>query len=114
MARSHVLAARWSFSLRAWWASTIVSDDITIDLTAAGIVSHGMRTVTDISSTTGLFENAITGSGADSITASAAEGGQVRVKLHRPEETVSETVILGTGAEAAAAVVDVLDELGVL
>ena len=43
-----------------------------------------------------------------------AEGGQVRVKLHRPEEPVSETVILGTGAEAAAAVVDVLDELGVL
>ena len=37
----------------------------------------------------------------NSITASAAEGGQVRVKLHRPEETVSETVILGTGAEAA-------------
>ena len=36
------------------------------------------------------------------------------MKLHRPEETVSETVILGTGAEAAAAVVDVLDELGVL
>ena len=50
----------------------------------------------------------------NSISASAAEGGQVRVKLHRPEETVSETVILGTGAEAAAAVVDVLDELGVL
>ena len=50
----------------------------------------------------------------NSITASAAEGGQARVKLHRPEETVSETVILGTGAEAAAAVVDVLDELGVL
>ena len=40
--------------------------------------------------------------------------GQVRVKLHRPEEAVSETVILGTGPEAAAAVVDVLDELGVL
>ncbi len=50
----------------------------------------------------------------NSISASAAEGGQVRVKLHRPEEPVSETVILGTGAEAAAAVVDVLDELGVL
>ena len=44
----------------------------------------------------------------------APEGGQSRVRLHRPEEVVSETVILGTGAEAAAAVVDVLDELGVL
>ncbi len=41
-------------------------------------------------------------------------GGQARVRLHRPEEQVSETVILGTGPEAAAAVVDVLDELGVL
>ena len=49
-----------------------------------------------------------------SVAAGGDEGGQVRVKLHRPEETVSETVILGTGAEAAAAVVDVLDELGVL
>ncbi len=44
----------------------------------------------------------------------ADEGGQSRITLHRPEEAVSETVILGTGAEAAAAVVDVLDELGVL
>ena len=41
-------------------------------------------------------------------------GGQARVRLHRPEEQVSETVILGEGPEAAAAVVDVLDELGVL
>ena len=49
-----------------------------------------------------------------SMAAGGDDGGQVRVKLHRPEETVSETVILGTGAEAAAAVVDVLDELGVL
>ena len=48
------------------------------------------------------------------IAAGGDDGGQARVKLHRPEETVSETVILGTGAEAAAAVVDVLDELGVL
>ncbi len=48
------------------------------------------------------------------VAGSADEGGQSRVKLHRPEETVSETVILGTGAEAASAVVDVLDELGVL
>ncbi len=41
-------------------------------------------------------------------------GGQARVRLHRPEEQVSETVILGEGPDAAAAVVDVLDELGVL
>ncbi len=49
-----------------------------------------------------------------SVSASADAGGQARVRLHRPEETVSETVILGTGPEAASAVVDVLDELGVL
>lgn len=49
-----------------------------------------------------------------SVGASADAGGQARVKLHRPEEAVSETVILGTGPEAASAVVDVLDELGVL
>jgi len=41
-------------------------------------------------------------------------GGQVRVRLHRPVETVSETVILGTGPEAATAVVDLLEELGLL
>lgn len=49
-----------------------------------------------------------------SVDVSAEARGQVRVKLHRPEEAVSETVILGTGPEAASAVVDVLDELGVL
>jgi electron transfer flavoprotein beta subunit len=41
-------------------------------------------------------------------------GGQVRVRLHRPVETVSETVILGTGPEAAPAVVDLLEDLGLL
>ena len=41
-------------------------------------------------------------------------GGQDRVRLHRPVEQVSETVILGEGPDAAAAVVDVLEELGVL
>lgn len=41
-------------------------------------------------------------------------GGQERLRLHRPVEQVSETVILGEGPEAAAAVVDVLEELGVL
>ncbi|KIE49432.1 MAG: hypothetical protein MB54_04685 [marine actinobacterium MedAcidi-G2B] len=42
------------------------------------------------------------------------QGGQTRIKLHRPEEKVSETVILGKGPEAAPAVVDLLEELGVL
>ncbi|MEC8999894.1 MAG: electron transfer flavoprotein beta subunit/FixA family protein [Actinomycetota bacterium] len=41
-------------------------------------------------------------------------GGQGRVRLHRPEEQVSETVILGAGPEAAPAVVDLFEELGVL
>ena len=41
-------------------------------------------------------------------------GGQTRIRLHRPEEKVSETVILGNGPEAAPAVVDLLQELGVL
>ena len=41
-------------------------------------------------------------------------GGQARVRLHRPVEQISETVILGTGTEAAPAVVDLLEELGVL
>ena len=45
---------------------------------------------------------------------SAGAGGQERVRLHRPVETVSETVILGTGPEAASAIVDLLEELGVL
>ncbi len=45
---------------------------------------------------------------------SVAPGGQARIRLHRPEETVSETVILGTGPEAAPAVVDLLEELGLL
>ena len=44
----------------------------------------------------------------------AEAGGQARVRLHRPVEQVSETVILGTGPEAAPAVVDLLEELGVL
>ncbi len=50
----------------------------------------------------------------NSLSIEADVGGQSRIKLHRPEETVSETVILGSGPEAASAVVDVLDELGVL
>lgn len=41
-------------------------------------------------------------------------GGQSLVRLHRPREMVTETVILGNSPEAAPAVVDVLEELGVV
>ena len=42
----------------------------------------------------------------------AAPGGQTMVRLNRPEEQVSETIILGEGAAAAPAVVELLKELG--
>jgi electron transfer flavoprotein beta subunit len=41
-------------------------------------------------------------------------GGLSKVALKRPTERTSETVVLGHGPEAAPAVVDVLEELGVL
>ena len=41
-------------------------------------------------------------------------GRQALVRLHRPTETLSQTTILGHGPEAAPAVVDVLEALGVL
>ncbi|MGI9599127.1 MAG: electron transfer flavoprotein subunit beta/FixA family protein [Acidimicrobiales bacterium] len=44
----------------------------------------------------------------------AEPGGQAMVTLHRPEEEVSKTEILGDSEDAAAAVVDLLEELGVL
>ena len=44
----------------------------------------------------------------------AVAGGQTKIKLHRPDEKVSETEILGTDEAAARAVVDLLDESGVL
>ena len=44
----------------------------------------------------------------------AGTGGQTMLKLHRPTETVTETQILGTSEDAAAAVVDLLEEIGVL
>ena len=44
----------------------------------------------------------------------ATAGGQARVRLHRPPERASDTTVLGNSAEAAPAVVDLLDELGVL
>jgi electron transfer flavoprotein beta subunit len=43
-----------------------------------------------------------------------APGGQAKIRLNRPEEKVSETVILGHGPEAAPAVVELLKELGLL
>ena len=46
--------------------------------------------------------------------ADADPGAQATVRLHRPAETVSQTTILGHGPEAAPAVVDVLEGLGVL
>ena len=49
-----------------------------------------------------------------SVEADADAGGQTMVRLHRPTEAVSETVILGEGPDAAGAVCDVLEELGVL
>jgi electron transfer flavoprotein beta subunit len=44
----------------------------------------------------------------------APEGGLRMIALQRPPERVSNTQILGTGPEAAPAVVDLLVELGVL
>jgi electron transfer flavoprotein beta subunit len=48
------------------------------------------------------------------VDGNADAGGMARVRLRRPAEQVSETIILGEGPEAASAVVDVLEELGVL
>jgi len=50
----------------------------------------------------------------DVASSDATPGGQTKVRLNRPEEKVSETVILGHGAEAAPAVVELLKELGLL
>jgi electron transfer flavoprotein beta subunit len=48
------------------------------------------------------------------VAVDTPDGGQTRLRLYRPEEQVSETVILGTGPDAAGAVVDLFEELGVL
>lgn len=45
------------------------------------------------------------------VTSGASPGGQSKVRLVRPEEKVSETVILGEGADAAPAVIELLKEL---
>lgn len=48
------------------------------------------------------------------IDATAEPGGQQMIRLRRPAERVSTTTILGNGPDAAPAVVDLLEELGVL
>jgi electron transfer flavoprotein beta subunit len=50
----------------------------------------------------------------DQHTPTAQPGGQQMVALQQTAEQASRTVILGTGPEAAGAVVDMLQELGVL
>ena len=44
----------------------------------------------------------------------ASPGGQRLLRLIEPEEQITETVMLGDGAEAAARVADVLEEMGVV
>jgi electron transfer flavoprotein beta subunit len=51
---------------------------------------------------------------SEPLDAPAIDGALTKVELVRPPETESSTVVLGEGPGAAAAVVDVLDELGVL
>lgn len=46
--------------------------------------------------------------------ASGDVGGLAKIELRQPPERRSETIVLGTGPDAAPAVVDVLEELGVL
>ena len=48
------------------------------------------------------------------MPAEGEAGGQSKIKLRRPPEQVSNTIMLGNGPEAAPAVVDLLVELGVL
>ena len=49
-----------------------------------------------------------------SIEPSGEVGGLTKLTLRQPPERTSNTVVLGTGPEAAPAVVDVLEEIGVL
>lgn len=48
------------------------------------------------------------------VAAAAAPGGQRLVRLASPPEAVSSTTVLGTGPDAAGAVVDLLVEIGVM
>ncbi len=49
-----------------------------------------------------------------SIEPTGEVGGLSKLMLRQPPERKSQTVVLGTGPEAASAVVDVLEEIGVL
>jgi electron transfer flavoprotein beta subunit len=46
------------------------------------------------------------------LTAAAASGGLMMLKFTTPDVVVTDTVVLGTGADAAGAVADLLAELG--
>src|SRR5690606_9994201 len=48
------------------------------------------------------------------IVPAGEPGGLAKLSLRRPTEAKSETVILGHGPDAAPAVVDVLEQIGVL
>ncbi|MEP6299708.1 MAG: electron transfer flavoprotein beta subunit/FixA family protein, partial [Ilumatobacter sp.] len=48
----------------------------------------------------------------DTVSSDAAPGGQTMVRLHRPAEKVTETIILGNGPDAAPRAVELLKELG--
>ncbi|MFT6393331.1 MAG: electron transfer flavoprotein beta subunit [Ilumatobacter sp.] len=48
----------------------------------------------------------------DVVSSDATPGGQTKVRLNRPEEKMSETIILGEGPEAAVKAVELLKELG--
>ncbi len=48
------------------------------------------------------------------MTPSGAPGGLTKLSLQRPPERTSDTVVLGDGPDAASAVVDLLEEIGVL
>ncbi|HAP76747.1 MAG TPA: electron transfer flavoprotein subunit alpha [Acidimicrobiaceae bacterium] len=49
-----------------------------------------------------------------SVAASAEPGGQQMITLLQAQEQITQTVLLGNGPEAAPAVVDLLEELGLL
>ena len=50
----------------------------------------------------------------DAVTPSATPGGQQMITLVQTAEQTSNTIVLGHGPEAASAVVDLLEELGLL
>jgi electron transfer flavoprotein beta subunit len=50
----------------------------------------------------------------DSVVPSASPGGQQMITLVQTAEQTSNTIVLGHGPDAAAAVVDLFEELGLL